>query len=90
VSFGNRRVFIAVGGVLVALAAVGFAAVAIIRVTTGRWLDVYYSARLGPVPLVSKLAGFAVLLAAIALVAALQVIDARRRRREAPPLDRDP
>jgi len=90
VILGERKVFVAVGGFLVILAAVAFAAVVIVRVATGHWLDVYYSPRLGPVLLISKLAGLAALLAAFVFGAAIQFSDARRRRREASPLDRDP
>jgi uncharacterized membrane protein len=86
----DNRVFLAVGAVLSVLGLLSFVAVVILKVATGHSLDVYYTARLGPVTYVAALAAFAVVVAAIVFTGALQFINWHRRRRNAASLNRDP
>jgi hypothetical protein len=76
----DRRVFLAVGGVLGVLGVLSFIAVAILEVMTGHWLNVYYTPRLGPVLYVVALATVPVVIVALIFAGTARFIQWYRQR----------
>jgi hypothetical protein len=80
----ERRVFLAIGGILLTLGLASFLAVGILRFLTGHTLDVYYTPRLGPVPFVVGIATILAILVVVIVVGVLRLIQWYRQRAVTP------